>query len=397
MQAPDILNSSYLNATGSGPSLTVPQPPTVTLPTSSITLGVTANGTGPFTYLWIVQDFPAMYTGNTVLSGSAPTMNNLIAGTYYIKLTVSDGNGTSTTNTSFTVLPPQQADTPPVAAIAPVANMEAPASSATLDGSASTGTHLAYFWQAITVPVGSSPVISSPYSSSTNVSGLVTGQYVFQLLVSNGAGNDNKKVSFSITQQAVPPVPSAGADQSVTLPNSQAMLDGSASAGANALSYAWAMVSGPGPASITGATQAKATISGLVQGSYVYQLTVTDTATGASATAATTVTVNAPDTSTAPVTVPADTVPTTATADATTTATAASVPLSSPAIPALIIPLNPYGSMPGGGGGGDNGAADPAATARKFLWVIAAVVALGFLVYKKGTPPVGGVPTGGGI
>jgi hypothetical protein len=74
---------------------------------------------------------------------------------------------------------------------APVSNAGAnqtivlPASSVTLNGTASTGSITSYLWTRISGP--NTPVITTPASVTTTVTGLIQGTYVFQLSVNNGA------------------------------------------------------------------------------------------------------------------------------------------------------------------------------------------------------------------
>ncbi|HEY0732081.1 MAG TPA: carbohydrate-binding protein, partial [Chitinophagaceae bacterium] len=89
-----------------------------------------------------------------------------------------------------------------------------------------------------------------------------------------------------------PPTVNAGPDKSITLPTSSVSLSGSASdADGSIASYQWTKVSG-GAATITSPSSASTTITGLVQGSYVFRLTVTDNG-GATASDEVSVTVNA--------------------------------------------------------------------------------------------------------
>ncbi|MBS1604609.1 MAG: T9SS type A sorting domain-containing protein [Bacteroidetes bacterium] len=89
------------------------------------------------------------------------------------------------------------------------------------------------------------------------------------------------------------PVANAGADQTITLPVNRVTLDGSASYDPDGTlsAYKWSYVSGPATGTMTNATAAIATAAGLVEGSYVYRLTVTDS-NGATATDDVTVIVN---------------------------------------------------------------------------------------------------------
>jgi len=73
-----------------------------------------------------------------------------------------------------------------------------------------------------------------------------------------------------------PLVANAGVDKSITLPTSSVVLSGSGT-GKPIASYAWSQVSGPNAASCSGCGTSTPTLSGLIQGTYVYKLTVTAT------------------------------------------------------------------------------------------------------------------------
>ena len=91
------------------------------------------------------------------------------------------------------------------------------------------------------------------------------------------------------------PVVTAGANQSIQLPESSVTLTGSAvpAAGNTISSYSWTQISGPATYTIVTPNAAATTVTGLVQGVYVFQLTATDNA-GASGSATVQVTVAAP-------------------------------------------------------------------------------------------------------
>jgi hypothetical protein len=74
------------------------------------------------------------------------------------------------------------------------------------------------------------------------------------------------------------PVANAGADQSITLPTSSVTVNGNGSTDADGTisSYAWTKISGPATFTITNASNVSTSITGLVQGVYVFRLTVTD-------------------------------------------------------------------------------------------------------------------------
>lgn len=290
----------------------------------------------------------------------------------------------------------------PVAVIAPVTNPVWPDNLVTLDGSGSSqsgGGTLTYLWTFISASNGGQYVIQSPDTAETQIIGLTNNsKYNFQLTVKNASQKTaTKSVSFTVVdtgnaagtaQIIAAPVANAGEDQTISLPTSEVMLDGSNSydpAGEPLSAFAWSMVSGPAGAPaplIVGQNQAKVTVTNLSQGTYVFQLTVTSATSQKTATAKVTVTVSAPDTSTAPI----------------DTSTDNTNPVSA-VVPALIVPLSPYGTTypaggaaVGAGGGGDDGGGDTTddtttaaipTLSKKWLWIIPAVIILGFIIFDK--------------
>ncbi|WP_250419078.1 PKD domain-containing protein [Pontibacter deserti] len=89
------------------------------------------------------------------------------------------------------------------------------------------------------------------------------------------------------------PVANAGADKTITLPVNSVQLNGSGTDADGTISaYAWSQISGPNTATFSSTTAAQPTVSGLVQGSYTFALTVTDEKAAASTPDQVTVTVN---------------------------------------------------------------------------------------------------------
>ncbi len=91
-------------------------------------------------------------------------------------------------------------------------------------------------------------------------------------------------VTFNYTTA---PTAFAGNDQTIALPTSTVTLDGSGSLGA-ITDYAWTQISGPNTAAITTPASVTTTVTGLIQGIYVFQLAIN----GGSSTSQMTVTVN---------------------------------------------------------------------------------------------------------
>lgn len=78
----------------------------------------------------------------------------------------------------------------------------------------------------------------------------------------------------------VPPVADAGLDIEVTLPTSTASLDGTGSSDSDGYitTWAWTQLSGPNTAGLADADTETPDLSGLIEGTYEFQLTVTDDA-----------------------------------------------------------------------------------------------------------------------
>jgi len=129
-----------------------------------------------------------------------------------------------------------------------------------------------------------------PYDPSwrNNAQGLNTFEWM--LKYKRGAGSPSTPSAPAANQ---PPTANAGADQTITLPTSTATLSGiGTDLDGTIASYSWARISGPSTPAFSNANAAQCTLSGLVQGTYVLRLTVTDNK-GATATDDVNITVNA--------------------------------------------------------------------------------------------------------
>lgn len=80
------------------------------------------------------------------------------------------------------------------------------------------------------------------------------------------------------TQQNHPPVARAGVDQTIFLPTDATNIDGSGStdADSNITSYVWTKISGPSAFNIVNANATQTQVTGIVEGSYLFELRVTD-------------------------------------------------------------------------------------------------------------------------
>ena len=107
--------------------------------------------------------------------------------------------------------------------------------------------------------------------------------YTSVVLIKNGA----------LTGANIPPVANAGANIAITLPTNTISLSGSGSdADGTVTGYLWTQMSGSPSYNIVNASSSVTNVTGLAQGIYIFQLTVTDN-NGATATSTIQVTVNA--------------------------------------------------------------------------------------------------------
>jgi hypothetical protein len=193
--------------------------------------------------------------------------------------TAASGGGTAGTATTiaFTVV-----NTPPSGT--PTANagsdksITLPTNSVVINGSGtdSGGSISAYSWTQVSGP--NTATRSGQATANLTASGLIQGTYVFRLTVTdNGGLTGYDDVNVTVNAAAGVPVANAGADQAITLPTNTVVFNGSGTdSGGSISSYAWTQVSGPSTATLSGASTANLTASNLVQGPYVFRLTVTD-------------------------------------------------------------------------------------------------------------------------
>ncbi len=253
---------------------------TQTLPVTSVTFTSTssdADGTIQSLY-WSQISGPNLAS----LSGAqtpALTVSNLVAGTYTFSFEATDNLGALASDTVVLTINPRP-NVAPMANAGADQSITAPASAATLTGTASDsdGTVTATVWSQVNGPV--TATIQSPNNLSTMVSGLSqVGTYDFQLLVTDDSGDtttDTVKVVVSPPDNVLP-VANAGADQTVTLPTDMITINGSATdADGTIMTYAWTQLMGPSAATLTGADSANLTAADLVEGQYQFELTVTD-------------------------------------------------------------------------------------------------------------------------
>jgi hypothetical protein len=173
-----------------------------------------------------------------------------------------------------------------------------PVASVTLTGTGSDAEGaVTYLWTRDSGP--DTVTIATPNAATTNVFGLMQGSYVFRLTVTdkNGAiASDTATVIVHPQPVNQLPTANAGVTQTITLPLDSAALIGSGSDFDGTIaSYKWVQDKGPNTALIRTPLAATTEVAGLIQGSYVFKLTVTDNTGGINSDTATVI-VNGPAT-----------------------------------------------------------------------------------------------------
>jgi hypothetical protein len=276
--SPVTINFTVINQLPAGtPVANAGADRTLTLPSSSLALsGSGSDSGGSITgYKWDMVAGPAPVAWSDSRAAS-PTISDLVHGTYRFRLTVTDNTGlTGYDDMTVTVSPAANA---PVVNAGPDKTATLPTNSVSMSGTATDpeGAIYAYLWSQMSGP--NWVARSGESTLNFTASNMIEGTYVFRLRVyseSGMIGADDVTVTVSGATGA--PVANAGADQAITLPASSVVLNGTGTdAGGSIAGYAWTQVSGPGTASLAGNTTANLTASSLVQGSYVFRLTVTD-------------------------------------------------------------------------------------------------------------------------
>ena len=178
----------------------------ITLPINSYTLQGTAtssDSTATLTYVWTQVSGPNTATfSNATLANAIVT--DLVEGTYTFRLTSSDNNGASNTDeVTITVLP--LPNTPPMANAGSDLSITLPTNTITLDGSASTDDMgiVTYAWSQVS---GANTAGFDDVSLVTpTISGLIVGNYVFRLTVTDGSGaSDTDDVTITVQPASNP-------------------------------------------------------------------------------------------------------------------------------------------------------------------------------------------------
>ena len=242
-------------------NIIVKQPPTVAVNNIPNTCGtvtitpsamVAACSPNAVTYVWTFQGgVPATATtlnpGPVIFTG---------LGSHTVSLAVTNECGTVTNSTQFTI------DTVSVADAGPAQNLcGTTVSMAAVVPVIGTGT-----WTMVSGP--NTPVITTPASPTTTITGMIPGTYVFKWSVVSGTCTSTANVTIIIAAGPTPSV--AGPNQNLCLATTATLAANTPAIGTGA----WAFVSGPNTPTITDPLLPATTVTGLIPGVYIFSWTV---------------------------------------------------------------------------------------------------------------------------
>ncbi|XP_017314573.1 dyslexia-associated protein KIAA0319 [Ictalurus punctatus] len=232
-------------------------------------------------FLWSLQ--PSSPAKSATIQGARSPglqLSDLQEGQYTFQLTVTDSSGQQDSDTvSVTVLAYNRA---PVAVAGPDRELILPVSSVTLNGSDSTDDQAitSYQWEILSGPPGSE--IKDASTAVALVSGLQAGSYRFKLTVQDEEGASDSAVLTVTVKEAenLPLTAHASGSHTLTLPNNSLVLRGSVSnCGSTNVSFLWVRdEQSPAAGDILFGSDHEAFLylTNLVEGTYLFQLRVTD-------------------------------------------------------------------------------------------------------------------------
>uniref|UniRef100_A0A8C9VXY0 KIAA0319 n=1 Tax=Scleropages formosus TaxID=113540 RepID=A0A8C9VXY0_SCLFO len=256
---------------------------TVSLPSDHVTLygNRSDDDHAVVDYLWTLD--PNSQAKEVTMQGTRTPflqLSDLREGVYTFKLTVTDSAGQQSSSTAFVIVQPGS-NGAPRAAVGPDRQLTLPVSVAQLNGSASTDDQgiTRFHWEAVSGPPGLK--IEHADKAIAIATGFRTGSYTFRLTVEDQQGvSCHDPHLIHLAGESSPPVAHAGGSHTLVLPNNSLVLRGGASsADPAAVSFLWVR-DGQSPAAgdvLYGSESWPSLhLANLVEGTYLFQLRVSD-------------------------------------------------------------------------------------------------------------------------
>ncbi len=258
---------------------------TITLP-SQASISGTASDDGLPTPASLSYSWTKVSGSGIVTFANDKSLNTSVtfsaAGTYVLRLTVTDSLLSTSDDITITVNPAPPVNQAPTANAGADQTITLP-SQASISGTASddslpTPASLSYTWTKVSGP--GIVTFANDKSLNTSVTFSAAGIYVLRLTVTDSLLSTSDDIT--ITVNPAPPVNqaptvNAGADQTITLP-SQASISGTASDDdpTASLTYLWTKVSGPGTVAFSNEKALNTSVTFSAAGTYVLNLTAND-------------------------------------------------------------------------------------------------------------------------
>ncbi|XP_030248941.1 dyslexia-associated protein KIAA0319-like isoform X1 [Sparus aurata] len=188
----------------------------------------------------------------------------------------------STTTAAESVSEVTESNRGPLAVVGPDRKLFLPVSGLSLDGSGSSDDRgiVSYHWDAVSGPPGLK--LEGVDQAVATATGLQVGRYTFRLTVCDQEGaTDSAALTVQVQEaRSFPPVAHASGSHTLTLPNNSLVLRGSVTDGDQTeVQYLWVRDSqspAAGDVLYSSDTQASLYLANLVEGTYLFQLRVTD-------------------------------------------------------------------------------------------------------------------------
>lgn len=234
-------------------------------------------------YAWTFASVPAGSAAQLIgPTTAAPSFVADVAGTYGVRLIVSDGELASESDTVAITAVVVVTNTAPIARAGSDLNALA-GTTVRLDGSASSdpdGDALTYRWGLDSKPANSTATLSGSATAQPSFTPDAPGQYVAKLIVGDGKLSSLASfVTITVTRPNTAPTARTAGTLSATVGTS-VTLDGTRSSDpdGDSLTYRWSLTSQPAGSAvvISGAEQAVASFVPTTGGDYVISLVVSD-------------------------------------------------------------------------------------------------------------------------
>lgn len=251
---------------------------TIALPINTTVLnGSASDADGTISsYAWTKISGPATFilaNANT----ATLTLTGLVQGVYVFRLTATDNDGDIDTDDATVTVNPAAANQLPTANAGSNKSLVLPTNSTTLNGAGSDpdGTIATYLWTKQSGP--GTGTLANQNTPNLQLTNLVAGSYVLRLTVTDNIGATAfAQATVTVTAANQAPTANAGGNKTIQLPTSSTTITGSGSDTDGTISsYLWTKQSGPA-ATLANANTAVLSLTGLVQGTYVFRLVVTD-------------------------------------------------------------------------------------------------------------------------